>query len=76
MDKNISYGIIIKNLRCKNKFSQTKLGQLVGVSKFAISSYELETAIPSIQTFIEICNVCNSKIKPRILTSAYNLVLF
>lgn len=76
MDKNISYGIIIKNLRRKNKFSQTKLGQLVGVSKFAISSYELETAIPSIQTFIEICNVCNSKIKPRILTSVYNLVLF
>ncbi len=61
-NNQISYGIIIKNLRKSNKLSQTELGNLVGVSKSSISAYELETAIPSIQTFIDICNACHAKI--------------
>ena len=60
--RKISYGTIIKNLRKSNKLSQTELGKLVGVSKSSISAYELETAIPNIQTFIDICKVCHSKI--------------
>lgn len=69
----ISYGIIIKNLRKSNKYSQTKLGKMVGVSKSAISSYELETALPSIQTFIEICIACDANLKVTFNSRTYEL---
>ena len=69
----ISYGIIIKNLRKSNKFSQTKLGKMVGASKSAISSYELETAVPSIQTFIEICIACDANLKITFNSRTYEM---
>lgn len=58
----ISYGIIIKNLRKLNNLSQTELGKLVGVSKSTISAYELGLAMPSVKTFIDICDICKAKI--------------
>lgn len=69
----ISYGTIIKNLRSERNISQTELGDLVGVSKSAISSYELETATPNIQVFLKICIVCNAKISIKLDNKNYTL---
>lgn len=55
----ISYGTIIKNLRVKNGYTQSILGNKVGVGKTTISAYEHNQIIPPTDIFIDICNVCN-----------------
>ena len=48
------FGKILKELRQEHKLSQTKLGELVGVSQDMISLYELGTSEPSQTTLIKI----------------------
>lgn len=52
-------GQIIRELREERKMSQTKLGELIGVSKNAISHYERNTRTPSDEYKEAICDVFN-----------------
>lgn len=49
-----TFGKTLKELRCEQKISQTKLGEIVGVSQDMISLYERGTSEPSQETLIKI----------------------
>lgn len=55
----IPYGTIIKNFRIKSGYTQTVLGNKIGVGKTTISAYEHNQIMPPTDIFVNICNVCN-----------------
>ncbi len=59
MVSTISYGTIIKNFRIKSGYTQSVLGNMVGVGKTTISAYEHDQIMPPTDIFVKICNICN-----------------
>lgn len=53
----MNIGIRIKEFRVNRRLSQNDLGQLVGVSKQAISMYERGERLPDAETLITLANV-------------------
>ena len=51
------FGLRLKKLRINKKLSQTALGELVGVSKSVISSYENEVHLPPYYVLISMAGV-------------------
>ncbi len=47
----------IKELRTKNKLTQSELGKLVNVTKVSICCYENGTRTPTLETLIDLSNV-------------------
>lgn len=53
------YGQKIRELRIKNKMTQTELAEKVGTTQKNISKYELEALDLSTETIIKLCKIFN-----------------
>ncbi len=62
MDKDINIGIIIKNIRVENGYSQEELGKKINLAHNTISSYERGNSQPDFRTIIKILNYCKYEI--------------
>ena len=58
--QNISYGIIIKNIRKSNGLTQLELANKIGVDKTTISAYEREKIMPPTDVFLKICKALST----------------
>ena len=71
--QNISYGIIIKNIRKSNGLTQLELADKIGVDKTTISAYEREKIMPPTDVFLKICIICNTDVFFKINGKTYTL---
>lgn len=73
----VNFPDLIKQLRIAKKISQKKLGNRVGVTDKAISSYEKGTIKPSVDVFFRILYVCgySLELKEDIYKSAKDLTI-
>lgn len=53
-------GSRLKKLRKQKGLTQTKLGELINVTKVSISCYEHNTRVPNLETFIDLVNVLDT----------------
>lgn len=54
MDEVYDFGLQLKRLRIKKKLTQKQVGELIGVSKKAISGYERNVMTPSFKIVIRL----------------------
>lgn len=53
----------IRHYRKIKKFSQTELGEMVGLSRFTIAAYESREKSPTVETLVKIANVLDVPIE-------------
>ena len=53
MDKNYSFGEIIKKYRNENKLSQAALAEMINTSQNTIVNWENDKSMQSSQTFVQ-----------------------
>ena len=64
----------IKELRNKNKFTQTELAQKVGVTKSTIAAYENDSRLPSYDVLIKIADIFRISLDSLLLNRSENTI--
>lgn len=64
----------IKELRNKNKFTQTELAQKVGVTKSTIAAYENDSRLPSYDVLIKIAEIFRISLDSLLLNRSENTI--
>ncbi len=71
--QNVSYGIIIKNIRKRKGLTQLELANKIGLDKTTISAYEREKIMPPTDVFFRICEICQAEILFDINNKVYTI---
>ena len=69
----MGFSNILKELREKNGYTQTRLAELLHVSKNSVSHYELGKSMPDISILIEITNVFDVSMDYLLGLTEFNL---